>query len=152
MSDIAFDWMSCTRIADQPRLNDWIGLDVPTTNAPNGPYAAGSSPIYTGQILDPFGVGIPAADISALTLTLVDVASGAVINSVDNVNILNTGRGTVDSTGNLTIKYQSGDTALSETTSEMIERAAVIRWTYSTSTSAGNGVHQVNFTVVGTAG
>ncbi len=123
---------------------------------PNGPYAAGSTPVFTGQLLDPFGVGIPAAAFSALTLSIVDTLSGDVINGASAVNILNTGRGTVDANGNLTIALLVADTAMTEVPGDtQIQRSLVIDWAYATAglnPSAGSGRHQVNFLLLALAG
>ena len=47
-------------------------------------------------------------------LCVADTLTSAVINAVEQVNILNTGRGTIDSLGNLAITLEAADTALPE--------------------------------------
>jgi hypothetical protein len=54
--------------------------------------AAGSTGFFKFQLLDENDVAVPLADLSALTLTLVATSSKAVINSVSDSNIMNTGR------------------------------------------------------------
>lgn len=130
-----------------------LGRTGLVATAPNGPYAAGSTPVYggqgTAQIVDGNGNGIPAAALTSLTLSIVDTLSGAVINGAQAVNILNTGRGAVDDQGFLTIALLPGDTSLSEVNTPSIQRSLVIDWTY----GAGLvGRHQVNFQVVALAG
>lgn len=127
---------------------DWMGSAMLTSSAPNGPYAAGSTPVYTGQLLDAYGAVIPASHITVLTLTLVDTLTGAVVNGVNAINILNTGRGTVDALGNLTIAYLATDTAITEGALPSIQRSAVIDWTF----TGGVGRHQVDFKIFALAG
>ncbi|MDE2105056.1 MAG: hypothetical protein KGL39_47900 [Patescibacteria group bacterium] len=141
-------------------LYDWMGCSGMASGGPvvnvGAPWAAGSTPIYTDQIVDPYGTGIPASAFSALTLSIVDTLSGTVINNVNQTNILNTGRGSIDSAGNLTISLEAGDTSLSELPSAaQVQRSLIIDWTYSVSgsqPSAGTGRHQVNFVIVALAG
>ena len=120
------------------------------------PFAANSTPTYTGQMVDPYVNGIPASDFSALTLTIADTLSGAIINSVNQVNILNTGRGAIDSSGNLTISLEAGDTSMSEVPGiAQIQRSLIIDWTYAVTgsqPSSGSGRHQANFLLVALAG
>lgn len=61
----------------------------------------GSSASYTAFLCDADGIAIPLVDISAMTLTLKDVATGAVINSRNAHNILNT--------NNVTYVYYDGE-------------------------------------------
>ncbi len=145
-STLAYGWMGCSTVSGAAVI----------AQAPNGPYAAGSTPVFTGQLLDPYGVGIPAAAFSSLTLSIVDTLSGDVINGASQVNILNTGRGTVDASGNLVISLLAADTAMSEAPgASQIQRSLVIDWTYATvglAPSAGSGRHQVNFLLLSLAG
>lgn len=119
-------------------------------NAPNGPFAANTTPVFTGQLVDGTFHPIPASALNTLTLTIVDTLSGEIINGCEQVNILNTGRGTLDEMGNLTISFLIGDTAMSETTSEAVQRSIVIDWTYNGGVNAGR--HQVNFELLALAG
>lgn len=153
---IYLDWMACSSIAGDTGLLDQPQLGMIIVNAPNSPYAEGSTPIYTGQIRDVFGAGIPATAFSSLTLSIVSTLTGEVINGVDAVDILNTGRGTIDSSGNLTIQLESGDTSLSTFPGQArVQYSMIIDWTYETvvaPTSSGSGRHQVNFSVLALAG
>ena len=119
-------------------------------SATNGPFAAGATPRWTGQIFDDAGVPISAAQLASLTLSIVDTLSGQVINGADAVSILNTGRGTVDAQGNVVLKLEVGDTAMTETTSRQVQRSLVFDWTYNGGVSAGR--HQTNFMLVQLAG
>ena len=147
MTQIAYDRMAVSTIVDAS------GMTGPVTNAPNGPFASGSTPQYFGQILDQEGAGIPAADLSLLTLSIVDTLTGAVINGVSQTNILNTGRGTVDASGNLVISLLAGDTTMDEVPgAASVQRSLVIDWAYTKGSESGSGRKQVNFTVVSLAG
>lgn len=150
-----WDWMGTSAILDQPDLTGEPFLGMPIVNLPS-PFAAGSTPIYLSQIVDPYGTGIPAADFSVLTLTLADTLSGAIINSVNQVNILNTGRGTIDSSGNLQIQLTAADTAMDEVPgAAQVQRSMIIDWTYATSgpkATSGTGRHQANFILLALAG
>jgi hypothetical protein len=113
-----------------------------------GPFPSGSTIVYTGNLVDLAGLAIPAASLSTLTLSLLNGA-GAVINSVSNVNILNTGRGTVDTQGKVTVTLSPADTALGTFPSvRSSEIALVLNWT-----SGGvTGRHQANLTLVALSG
>jgi len=121
-------------------------------NTPDGPVAAGSTPVYTAYFVDTTGAAIPPTALASVTLTICDTQSGAIVNSVSQVNILNTGRGTVDSAGKLTITLEPGDTAMDEVPGlAQIQRSLVIDWA-TTSTPPVIGRHQVNFPVLALAG
>lgn len=116
-----------------------------------GPFAARSTPVYTGQIVDGAGAGIPASSLDALTLSIVDTMSNEIINGVSQVDILNTGRGRVDSQGNLTISLLTGDTSMDEVPGEtQVQRSLVIDFSYNSGNSEGR--HQVNFLLLALAG
>jgi hypothetical protein len=102
---------------------------------PTGPFPAGSTFNVFGQILDPYGNGIPAANLTSLTLTIFDSLTGAIINGVSNVNILNVDRGTVDTQGNLVVMLNPGDTSTAEAPgATFVARSLLVSWagTYST--------------------
>jgi hypothetical protein len=114
-------------------------------------FPAGSTPVYTGQIVDGAGVGIPALDLNTLILSIVDTARATIINGVNQVNILNNNRGTVDALGNLTISLQKGDTSMLTTPTLLsVTRSLVIEWTYNGGASEGR--HQVNFGLLALVG
>ena len=105
---------------------------------------------YTSQLQNPAGNPLGSATLNTLKLTLVDVASGAIVNDVDQVDILNTGRGTIDVNGNLVVTLGSvpntGDTALLNSEDSQEQRSIILDWTYSTDTQAG--ARQIDFLVV----
>lgn len=68
--------------------------------------------VYSAVIEDDSGNPIPAASLSALTLTLYDVASGSIINSRDDQPVLNANNVTVDGSGNLAWTLQPVDNVI----------------------------------------
>jgi hypothetical protein len=101
------------------------------------PAAPGDTPVYTATIVDEYGAPVAAADLDTLTLSIVDTATKAVVNSASSVDILNTGRGTVDDAGLLTVRLLAADTALAAGVSEAM-RSLVFGWTYNGGASAGH--------------
>lgn len=146
--DVIFDWAAAPGIVD---LDDG-SPPLPVVNLPNGPAPAGSSMVYTGVVVDVDQAPIPGTSLVSMTLTLVDTLTGAVVNGVSQVNILNTGRGAIDALGNLTITLLPDDTALTEAPgAAQMQRSMVIDWTYGTSPTY-TGRHQANFVVAALAG
>jgi len=87
----------------------------------------------TALLVDEAGVAIPSIGLSTLTLTLYnrDSVTKEIINSVDAVNILNTGRGSVHaSSGLLTITLEPNDTAIVDTATDLEWHRALIQGTY----------------------
>lgn len=113
------------------------------------PKAAAATLIYKCQLLDETSTGVPASSLSALTLSLVDSISFAVINSVSQISVLNTGRGTVDSSGNVVITLNATDTALQSSLSSQEFRSLIIDFTYS---GGKVGRHQVDILLVALSG
>lgn len=101
---------------------------------------------YTAVIVDDAEVAIPAASLNTLTLTLYVLdADKTIINSVTAVNILNTGRGAVDSNGNLTITLTAADNQIVTATRNTETHVALIEWTYDGGTKYGR--HEFEFRV-----
>lgn len=124
----------------------------PVVNLPNGPIAAGTRPRYAAQLFDDFGVGIPANDLATFTLTLVDTLSNAVVNGVDDEDILNVGRGTVDAEGNFVVTLEVTDTGMDEVPgASRVQRSMVLDWT-TTADPPLVGRHQANFYLYRLAG
>lgn len=116
-----------------------------------GSFAAGSTPVYSGQLVDSTNNGLSYSALTTLTLSIVDTLTGLVINGVNKVNILNAGRGQVDAQGNLTITLLAGDTTMTDVPgASRVERSMVIDWTYNGGASVGR--HQVNFILLALAG
>jgi hypothetical protein len=116
----------------------------------NQPVASGQTAQYTCQLLDETGAPVPASALTALTLTIVDTATKAVVNGCSAANILNTGRGTVDSSGNLAVTLMPADTALLVSADTQELRSLIVDWTYAAGAKLGR--HQVDFLIIGLSG
>jgi hypothetical protein len=102
---------------------------------------------YTAQIVDETGAALPAASLSTLKLTVYDQASGSVLNSRSQQNVLNANGVTVDSSGNLVWVMDPADNAIVGTR-ELEAHIALFEWTWA-STKAGR--HEVPILVLNLA-
>lgn len=112
--------------------------------------ANGASLTYTGQFLDEDEDPIALNGLESLTLSIIDrnPAGGpsSLVNDVEDEDILNTGRGTVDSEGKLTLKLLTTDTTITE---KAVDRSLVLTWVYNTDRI---GRHEVVFKIVSLSG
>lgn len=99
----------------------------------------------TGVLQDETGAVVVAAQLSALTLTLFDVASGTKINSWDNQDALNTNGVTVDSSGNLVWTMVPNDNALVDSTKQVELHRALFKWTWASGVKTGR--HYIDIVV-----
>ena len=90
----------------------------------------------TGVFRDEFGAAIPGAALSTLHLWLFNEHDGQIINSVDDIDILNVDRGVVDVNGVLTLILEPDDNVILGDELEE-EHIAFLRWTYAGGTRAG---------------
>jgi len=102
---------------------------------------------YTGVLKDETDTVVAAAQLTTLTLTLYALdAALTIINSVDAVNILNVGRGTVHATnGTVTIIFEPADNAILDAALIEERHLALIQFTYAAGAKAGR--HEVEFAV-----
>jgi len=98
----------------------------------------------TAKIVDALGVGIPAANLASLTMTLY-VLDAALTVIVATTSILNVGRGLVDVNGNLTLTLAIADNVIVDTTALEEIHVALIEWTYNGGASAGR--HNLAFRI-----
>lgn len=118
--------------------------------------AAGETFVYRGQLVDDSvpPQPIPASALGSLTLSIVDTASRGIVNSVSQVNILNSGRGAVDGAGNLTLTLggpsNAADTRLLNPDHVQERRSLVLDWTYNGGQKSGT--HEAQFLVVQLSG
>jgi hypothetical protein len=109
---------------------------------------------YLAQFVDETGSPIVAADLSTLTLSIVDTISGAIVNGVDGVNVLNQGRGAIDANGNLTVTLglvaDRMDTVLLNASDQAEQRSIVLNWTWNGGTEAM--AKQVDFLIIAMPG
>ena len=115
----------------------------------NQPVASGETAQYKCQLLDETAAAVAAAALAALTLSIVDTATGAVINGCSAADILNTGRGMVDAAGNLAITLTPADTLLLAASDAQECRSLVIDWSYG---GGKIGRHQVDFLIAALGG
>lgn len=97
-------------------------------------------------------LGVSPSSLSSLTLTLYNRATGAILNSVNGKNILNTGGGTYTydaPSGVGTVAYQMdpADNQLEVVGAEGEIHVALFRWTYASGAKAG--WHRVVLAMVG---
>ncbi|MEK7328029.1 MAG: hypothetical protein AAB217_22530 [Chloroflexota bacterium] len=93
----------------------------------------------TATLLDETGAAIPSAGLSTLKLTLYnrDSLTKEIINTVTQVNILNTGRGTVHaSSGLLTLTLDPADNQIIDDTQDQEWHRALIEGTYAAGVKA----------------
>lgn len=106
-----------------------------------------------GQFTDATLNGIPAAQFTYCTLTIVDTLTGAVVNNCVQTNILNTGRGSIDSNGNLSLSLYPADTStIDEPGASQIQRSLIIDWAYAQGSVTSVGRQQANFIVLALSG
>src|SRR3954462_4907244 len=102
--------------------------------------AAGATAKYRAVLRDEDKTPIPGGALASLTLTLADWDTRAIINGVSGVNVLNTDRGQIDASGNLTITLGSvpnqADTALTNGGDQQ-DRALILDFTYNSGASRG---------------
>ncbi len=101
----------------------------------------GATARYSAVLKDETDTVIPAASLTALTLTLYNVATGAIINSRNAQNVLNANNVTVDASGNLVWTVQPGDNAIVDTSLDREDHVALFKFEWSSPTK--RGYHQV---------
>lgn len=94
---------------------------------------------FTATLVDETGAAVQAGSLNTLTLTLYNRDSTAkeILNSVTQVNILNTGRGTVHATsGLLTMVLEPADNQIIDGTQDQEWHRALIEGTYAVGAKA----------------
>lgn len=128
------------------------GSSGASINLPGGPWPAGATITVQGQIVDPEGNGLAAANLTALTLTLVDTLTGLIVNGCYKANILNYGRGTVDVSGDLTIRLGPNDTSIADAPgAARLQRSMIVDWTWADGIYTSVGRQQANLMLVALA-
>ena len=101
---------------------------------------------YTATLKDKSGAVIPAADITALTLTLyLQSNSATLINSRDAQNVLNTNNVTVSSSGVLVWSMQKADNEVVD--QDLDKELHIGLFQYSWNSGAENDHHTVRIMV-----
>ncbi len=83
---------------------------------------------YTGQLVDENSVGISSTGLTAFTLTLYNIADGAIINTRDGQDVLNDNNVTVGTTGLVTWTIQQVDNPIVDTSKEYETHVALWQW------------------------
>lgn len=99
----------------------------------------------TGTLSDPAGVSLPASQLTTLTLTLYNLADGAIINSRNGENVLNANGGTVDAEGNLLMELTPNDTVILTAGNRYETHIALFLFTWAA--GARTGGHEFEHTV-----
>lgn len=106
----------------------------------------GNTAIYTATLKDEAGTVIPASAISALTITLSNVADGTIINSRNAQDALNANNVTIHATsGLLTYTLQPSDTAIQDDEQPYETHRATFQCTYNA--GAGQSNWDVDFMI-----
>ena len=95
----------------------------------------------TGTITDEAGDALGADDLTTLVLTIYSAITGDIINSVDGVDILNTGRGSFTGSA-FTLTLTPADNQIVDSTpiGEFEVHYLLIEWTWASGVKAGNQV------------
>ena len=93
---------------------------------------------YSCQLTLETGAKVPLASLTAVRLWVYELESGseAAVNSITDVNILNTGRGVITETSTATtlvITFASADNAMVSASRAQERRRALIKWAWASS-------------------
>jgi hypothetical protein len=100
---------------------------------------------FTADLTKDDGTALGPTALETLTLTLYDVATNAIINAVDHVDIKNTGRGSLDAAGHLIVSLESADNPIVTTALPKEKHKALIIGTWADGT--GYTSQEILFTV-----
>jgi hypothetical protein len=92
------------------------------------------------------GSPLGSAALTALTLTVYDLETNGIINGLNQANILNAGRGTIDAAGNLTVALESADNPV--VTSDNLRERHRARVIGSWNSGKGHTSKEFEFTIV----
>ena len=88
----------------------------------------------TGTLVDLAGVGVPVSQLTTLTLTLRNAATGAIVNGRNQQNVKNANNVTVGDTGptagQLVWAVQAADTPIIDAGAEQDLHDALFEWTW----------------------
>ena len=96
----------------------------------------------TGTIKDHTGTAIPAASLTALTLTLYHKRTGTILNSRNGTSVLNANGGTVTSGGVFTMILDPADNVLESQSPSSETHEALFTWTYNSGAAIGRQLVQ----------
>lgn len=98
---------------------------------------------FQGVVVNEAGARLAWADISAMTLTLYNEGTGAIVNSRTAANVYNV-EATGDASGNFVLTLLPADMVIVDTTLLAERRVALLQYTYS---SGKKGKTELVFTV-----
>lgn len=96
-------------------------------------FLEGVGGIYLGNVKDERGKALAAADLTTLTLTLIDKSTAQVINSRNAVSVLNANGGTINASGEFEFLLTADDNVIVDTglDDELEEEHIMrLRWTW----------------------
>lgn len=108
-----------------------------------------STPLFTATLVDNSNVVIPFSNLDTLTMTLSapNIPGKPIINKVENVDIKNTGRGTINSEGVVSIVLTPDDmVCLSPQGSGPELHRILLQWKYLNTSRESS--HEIDFNVV----
>lgn len=120
-------------------------MNGPIVDLTGSPIAPGTTPKYLGQLQDEVGNPLAGGVLSSLQLTICDTTTKVIINAVQDVNILNADRGTIDGLGNLVVSLKAADTPLIDPTNMQEYRSLILIWKWNSGASVG--AREVRFVI-----
>jgi hypothetical protein len=99
----------------------------------------------TGAIVDEAGAALGSTTLTTLTMTLYSRTTGLPLIGAAQQNILNTGKGSIDGTGNFVLTLPPSDNAIVSTPAPAVEpHEILLEWTWP---SGKAGKHRIQFSV-----
>jgi hypothetical protein len=106
-----------------------------------------TTPKLTATLRDQDGAPVAAASLDALSLTLFNDKTKAIVNGRNHSDVLNAGIGTINAQGVLTLAFTALDTAILDATLATELRVALIEWDWTVSSVPKSGKHEISFVV-----
>ena len=102
---------------------------------------------YTARLTDERNLPLSSQAMMTMTLTLYDLSGSAqtILNEVDGIDILNTGRGTLDTQGVLVVTLSPEDNPIVDDRRKRERHLMLFEWTFDGGNKTGR--HEVEFVV-----
>lgn len=101
---------------------------------------------YEATLQDETGAAVGSASVNALKLTLYDKRTTEIIEGINKIDILNTGRGTLSAAGALVVSLRPGDNLIVNARNKEEAHIMLLEWEYSNREKTG--VHEIEFVLV----
>lgn len=102
------------------------------------PFPEGSTPQFQLTLVDELGVALTPGTASAITASLIDARTEAVVNSRDQQDVNGVNGGQLAASGGLfTLQFSIADMAILDSASTYETRKLVLDWTYASATKRG---------------